>query len=80
MNVTSEEFGTENVTVTVEWAQQVGEVYNATVLSPASLMFTGNASLQLELQYNTEYNLSVEAGAQCGANATAFILLNYGEA
>ena len=77
---TLEEYLAENVTVTVEWIQQLGAVYNTSVFPSASLMFNGSSSVQLVLEYNTEYNISVVAVGPCGVNATAVITLNYGEA
>ena len=74
-----EEFSINNVTVTVEWAQQVGAVYNTTVLPPVlvPMIFNGSSNLQLLLEYNTEYNLSVIVVTPCG-NVTTFTILNYG--
>ena len=78
---TFEEYSTDNVTVTVNWTQLVGAVYHSSVLPLAPMMPgpNGRSSLQLALQYNTEYNLSVMAVAPCKANTTAVITLNYGE-
>ena len=69
----------DNITVTVEWVQQAGALYNTNILPVAPSMFNKNTSLQLTLQYNTdsEYNLSVVAITLCGINATASITLNY---
>ena len=75
-----EYYEAENVTVTVEWIQQVGVVYDARILPVAPSKSNGSTSLQLTLQYNTEYNLSVVAIIPCGTNATASITLNYSEA
>ena len=58
--VTSEEYRANNVTVTVEWDQQVGAIYYVRVLP--LVPFPGN---QLVLQYNTQYNLSVVASTPC---------------
>ena len=84
---TSEEYSADNITVTVTWIQQLGLVYNASVTVvplQAPLMFngSGSSSVQLVLEYNAVYNLSVTvAVAPCGANYTeTFIALNYGEA
>ena len=81
LRTTSEEYSADNIIVTVEWIQQVGAVYNSSSILPqAPLMFNGSSSVQLVLQYNTEYNLSVMAIiAPCGVNATGFVTLNYGE-
>ena len=74
---TSEEYSDDGVTVTVEWIQQVGALYDITVVPVVPIMFTGNVSRQLTFSYNTDYNFSVVAVTPCG-NATAFIRLNYG--
>jgi hypothetical protein len=69
----------------VEWTQQVqvhvGDliIYNVSASPPVPIIHNGNTSLILVLEYNSEYNLSVEADIQCESNATAFITLNYGE-
>ena len=84
---TFEEYSANNITITVKWIQQLGLVYNAsvTVVPLAPLIIfngSGSSSVQLVLEYNTVYNLSVTvAVAPCGANYTeTFIALNYGEA
>ena len=76
----------DNITVTVKWIQQLGLVYNAsvTVVPLAPLMFngSGSSSVQLVLEYNSVYNLSVVAVnvAPCvGHTEISFIALNYGE-
>ena len=80
-----EYYEAETVTVTVEWVEKVGAVYSASI-SPMDQVLviinesTLNLSVQLVLEYNTEYNLSVVAIPPCGANATASITLYYGEA
>ena len=79
MRVTSEEYGADNVTVTVKWTLQEGAVYTVRVSPPVPIMVTGSIRHQLTISYNTEYNFSVEATAPCRANATAFIGLHYGE-
>jgi hypothetical protein len=77
---TFEEYSVHNITVTVEWIQQVGAVYTSSVLPPAPLMFNGSSSVQLVLEYNTVYNLSViMAVASCGVSTETFIVLHYGE-
>jgi hypothetical protein len=77
---TFEEYSAINVTVVVEWIQQVGAVYNFSVLPTAPLMFIGSSSLQLVLEYNTVYNLSVVMDvASCDVSTETFIVLNYGE-
>ena len=79
----SPEYKDDNVTVTVNWIQDVYTVHYIsvspmvpliTVPSPRSIL-----SRQLTIPYNTDYNLSIEATAPCRPNATAFIRLKYGE-
>ena len=86
LNVTSEEFGAENVTVTVKWAQQAGAVYHVRVVPPVPSVSTAGpgiiTSYQLTISYNSEYNVSVDSEviiSSCGFNVTAFMRLYYGE-
>ena len=80
----SEEYSADNITVTVEWAKLLDATYNTQVSSLVPITYyyyiNESTSLQLLLQYNIEYNLSVVAVAPCGDNATAVITLHYGEA
>ena len=83
VHVHIEEYSVNNITVTVEWIQQIGAVYNSSIFPPAPLVFIGNSSVRLVLEYNTVYNLSVVAVnvAPCvGYTETSFVTLNYGEA
>lgn len=87
MLYTCEEYSANNITVTINWIQQLGLVYNASVTvvplqEPLMFNESGSSSVQLVLEYNTVYNLSViMAVASCDANYTEiFITLNYGEA
>ena len=75
-----EEYGADNVTVTVEWVlAQAGVIYSFRISPLVPIMFTGRSSLQMTILYNTVYTLSVVATAVCRPNATTFITLNYGE-
>ena len=74
-----EEYGADNVTVSVNWAQQVGVTYTARISPLAPISSTGSNSRQLKLSYNTAYNLSVVAVTPCGTTMVAFIGLHYGE-
>ena len=78
LHIVSEVYGAANVTVTVEWACLKGFVYNVKIFPPEPITRNMN-SCQLTIQYNTEYNLSVEASAPCRLNTTALIKLSYGE-
>ena len=82
----SEEYQTDNITVTVEWApaQQMDNniitlITTTVTVSPmVPIIPAGNTSRELVISYNTEYNLSVVAVTVCG-NAAATKKLNYGE-
>lgn len=77
-----EEYGVDNVTVALEWTQQMqaGDTvpYNVSISPLVPIIFNGSTSLKLALEYNLEYNLSVEADVHCESNATAFVTLYYG--
>ena len=75
----SEQYAAENVTVTVEWSQQVGATYSVRVLPLVPIMFNEYTSYQLTVSYNMKHNLSVVANAPCRIGTSAFITLNYGE-
>ena len=77
LHITSDEYRTDNVTVTVDWAQQVGAVYTVRLSPLAPIALNGSTIHQLTLSYNTAYNLSVVVVTPCG-NTTASIKLNYG--
>ena len=77
MCIVSEDYGAANVTVTVEWTQLVGAVYNIQIL-PSVVITRNMNSCQLTVPYNTEYNLTVEVSAPCRLNTTV-IRLYYGE-
>jgi hypothetical protein len=80
LQVISEEYSLNNITVTVAWTQQAGAMYDVRIVPLAPIVSIGSANRQqLTLSYNTVYNLSVVAVTPCG-NATAFIGLHYGKA
>ena len=72
-------FGVENVTVIVEWIQQIGVTYTVRVSPLVPIIGTESANHQFMIPYNTEYNISVEAAIPCRPNATTVITLHYGE-
>ena len=76
---TSEEFGADNVTVTVEWTQEEGAMYRIIIVPQEPMTFTGDSSIQLTLLYNTNYRVSVEAALPCQHQAHGHIMLFYGE-
>ena len=71
--------GTDNFIVTLEWSQFSGETYTvATVPEPVYISFIMSTSIQLVLHYNTQYNVTVIA-TLCGhRNATANLMIYYG--
>ena len=83
LGITSEEYKTDNITVSVEWTLQEGAMYTVRVLphDQVPIMVTGSTSRQLMISYNTVYNFSVEATVTtpCRVSATAFIRLHYGK-
>lgn len=83
VQVSSEQFGRDNVTVILKWPTEEGGVsYNASVTpeGPLAEMLTGNdTSIKLVLLYNTQYNLSIVATLCEEGSATSITELNYGE-
>ena len=85
LNILEPQYDADNVTVTVEWAQQEPGVVYSVKVSP--FVSTGNFTeitctrYQLTIPYNKMYNFSVMATTPCRPNTTAFkfITLNYGE-
>ena len=77
--VTSEEFGADNVTVTVEWTQEEGVTYQIIIVPQIPINFTGESSIQLILPYNANYNLSVKSALPCQHQAQGHVQLFYGE-
>ena len=77
----SEAYSIGHVTVTVEWAQQIGAMYNVRVSPPVpGLMVTASTSRQLTVSYNTKYILHIEAFPPCKTDAivSTNVTLNYG--
>ena len=79
----SEEFGTENITVTLEWLDLEGRIasYDVSIIPPSISVtwLTDNTSIQLLLIYNTPYYLTVNA-ILCGQTTrTTITKISYGE-
>ena len=76
-----EEFGANNVTVTVEWTREEIATYQIIIAPEILLTFTGESSIQLILPYNNKYNLSVKCTLPCQDQACtpSHVLLFYGE-
>ena len=68
-------FGTDGVTVTLEWTQN--NSYNISVDPYLPVNSFGNKSIQLSVSYNTMYNVSVTSLGVCGQNDV--LELYYGE-
>ena len=79
--ITLEEFGADNVTVTVEWTQEEGVTYQIIIVPQIPIISTGDlgSSIQLILPYNTNYNLSVKSALPCQHQAQSHVLLFYGK-
>ena len=74
-------YGADNITIAITWTKEVGVLYNVYIIPLAPIILNNGSisSVQLTLQYNTEYILSVSAAAPCINNATSLIVLNYGK-
>ena len=70
----TEKFGTDGVTVTLNWAQE--NSYNITLTPYLPFTFTGNTSVQIKVRYNAVHNVSVIG--MCGQIGSVFELY-YGE-
>ena len=81
VSVIDQNYSAETVTITLEWSQGEDILYDFTVLtSPqAEVQINGTTSTRAELQlsYNTHYNVSVVT--HCGQNSTTTLQLHYGE-
>ena len=78
IEVESEEFQSENVTITLKWAQGDNEFYNVAVVPHMPVQYTGSTTLELTLLYNIQYNMSIVAFL-CEYNTTDIIELLYGK-
>ena len=85
IEIGSEQYERDNVTVVLEWPNEGGGVaYSATVTPESPLMAetltrNGTQGIKLVLLYNRRYNVSTVA-TLCGVNSTTSITeLNYGE-
>ena len=82
-----EQFLTDGITVALEWTLLNSQDYYQQLLSnisvsinpqPKNVMFTGDMRVQLELSYNTLYNVSVTQHSTCQQlNQTKIIELNF---
>ena len=78
----------EIITVQLEWTISLSQIHYQQLLQNVSIdvvpdtdvtiAYTGNRTLQLTLQYDTLYNVSLTQPGICGQpNKTAFIKLKY---
>ena len=74
------QFGTNNATVTLEWAQEAGVTYNVSVAPKMDVNFIDNTAVKLiGVAYNVGYNVSI-VSILCGRNSTTTrVQLSYGE-
>ena len=77
----SEHFESTGVIVTVKWIEESPfYLYDITVVPQVEAIFTGRVRVQLKVQYNSLYNVSVVASSPCGLdNVTNFTELFYSE-
>ena len=79
IHLESEEFGTEHVTVNLEWIKEDGVDYRVmTIPQVAPIPSKMSMNAQLTLSYNISYNVSVVA-TLCGQTSADFIELYYCE-
>ena len=79
VQVESEAFHDENITIVLNWAQGNNELYTASIVpSVPMLLDTGSTTIQLTLQYNTHYSVSIVAFL-CEYNTTDIVDLYYGK-
>ena len=59
---TSEEFGADNVTVTVEWTQEEGAVYKIIIVPQVPMTF-----IAWRLKYFTDFAIQYRVQCECGS-------------
>ena len=78
-----EHYGTDNVTVVLDWIEEQHVKYNLTITTPSMSILerqdiVESRSAQLTLSYNTVYSVRFVA-TLCGQNSTINFELQYGE-
>ena len=76
------EFGDNDVTVTFQWTHGDGVSYALDVIPPANHNITfleASASVQIQVLYNTAYNVSLKSSLCGQINASTSFLLNFSE-
>ena len=79
VKITSEQYGANDVQVSVKLARRKYMTCNVSIYPHVPMNFTGSTSFHVTLLYNTKYNLSVEGKALCRENRTTHMELHYGE-
>ena len=75
----TEQFGMENITVILDWSQEMDVSYSVIVDPEVPVTFIERARVQLLLSYNIQYNASVMATRCPHLTNTVFVELSYGE-
>ena len=79
----SSQFGNESVILMLEWTGEHNNLssYSVDIFPQANVVVNNRSArltLQIELLYNTLYNVSIIASL-CGINSSSFVELHYGE-
>ena len=73
-------FVSDSVMVIMEWNQRDFSSYNISVTPQLALEYTvDNLRVQLNVPFNTFYNVSIIASPPCGQNSYNFVELHYCE-
>ena len=78
VQVKSEEFQNENISIVLNWEQGDNEFYNASIVPSVPILYSGSTSVELILQYNTHYSMSIVAFL-CKYSTTNVVDLQYGK-
>ena len=75
------EFGGDNVVVAFQWTREDGVSYTLDIVPHANhnITFQAIASVQVQVLYNTVYNVSIKSSLCGQINATTSFLLNFGK-
>lgn len=80
LTVLSEQFETDGVVVTLEWIQHDFYSYNVSVVPSLEYDIEETTRVQLNMSYNTFYDVNIIASPPCELNSTTdFIELHYCE-
>lgn len=77
LSIMSEQFGTESVSVTLEWMDVLLDIHTYVVPEPL-VKTVGNSTIQLMVPYNIPYLVKLVA-TLCGQNTTDVMTLHYGQ-